>query len=192
MEVLSRQVSFSPTGREWAVVSGEGLHIYSLDDDMIFDPISLTEAITPAVIESKLASSEYGLALRLAIHLNEFALVNSVLEQTPYSSIAHVVRSVGPEQLERILQFVSKITEDSPHIEFYLQWCLELLQTHGVYMDKHRCTYMRAFRALHKVISSKYDELKKICAENKYALDFIQDHGTMLLKRQAATEQSEA
>ena len=177
------QVSFSPTGREWSIVSGEGLHIYSLDDDMIFDPISLTEAITPAAVEAKLAAAEYGLALRMAIHLNEFALVQTVLEQTPYRSVSHVVRSIGPEQLERLLQFVAKATSDSPHIEFYLQWCLELLRTHGRHMERHRGSFLRAFRAMHKAISTRHDELKAICNENKYTLDFIEDQAAMLLEK---------
>lgn len=55
VEVLTSQVAFSSTGREWAAVSGEGLHVYSLDNDMIFDPISLTEAITPAAVETRLS-----------------------------------------------------------------------------------------------------------------------------------------
>lgn len=183
------QVSFSPTGREWAIVSGEGLHIYSLDDDMIFDPISLTEAITPAAIVAKLAASEYSLALRMAIHLNEFALVMDVLEQTPYNSIAVVVRTVGPEQLERLLQFVCTVLEDSPHIQFYLQWCLELLQTHGMYMDRHRGSFLRAFRAMHKAVSTKHNELQAICNENKYTLDFIEDQAKLLLLQEQHEQQ---
>jgi len=181
VEVLTMQVAFSSTGREWATVSGEGLHVYSLDEDMIFDPISLTEAITPAAVESKLASGDYGLALRMAIHLNEFALVKDVMEGTPYDSIGPVVRSVGPEHLERLLQCVAKVTADSSHIEFYLQWCLQLLLTHGRYMDSHRSTFMRAFRAMHKAVQTRHDELKTMCDENKYTLDFIQDHAQLLL-----------
>jgi periodic tryptophan protein 2 len=183
VEVLTRQVSFSPTGREWAVVTGEGLHIYSLDEDLIFDPISLTEAITPAAVEAKLAATEYGLALRMAIHLNEFALIKNVMECTPYHAITAVVRTVGPEQLERLLQVVGKVLEDSPHIEFYLQWSLELLQTHGKYMDRNRASFMRAFRALHKAVSTKYADLNAICNENKYTLDFIEDHAALLMSQ---------
>lgn len=183
------QVAFSSTGREWAAVSGEGLHVYSLDEDMIFDPISITEAITPAAVLSKLALGDYGLALRMAIHLNEFALVKDVVEQTPFASIAYVVRSVGAEQLESLLQFIAKIAADSPHVEFYVQWSLELLQTHGMKMDKRRGTHMRAFRALHKSIQTRYDELKGICNENKYMMAFIQDHASLLLKKsEQATE----
>lgn len=180
VEVLTMQVNFSSTGREWATVSGEGLHVYSLDDDMIFDPISLTESVTPAAVETKLATGEYGVALRMALHLNEFALVKEVLEDTPYTSITHVVRSIGPEQLERLLQSIAKIMDKSPHIEFYLQWCLQLLQTHGRHMDKYRSSFMRAFRSMHKSVQTRHDELKTICNENRYTLDFIQDQARLV------------
>jgi len=93
VEVLTMAVSFSSTGREWAAVSGEGLHVYSLDEDMIFDPISLTEAITPAAVHSKLGLGDHGLALRMALHLNEASLVQEVMEHTPFSAIPLVVRS---------------------------------------------------------------------------------------------------
>jgi len=179
VEVLTMQVAFSSTGREWAAVSGEGLHVYSLDDDMLFDPISLTEAITPAAVENKLEEGEYSMALRMAVHLNEFGLVKQVLEEIPFASVSTIARTVGPEHLERLMNMIAKIMETSPHIQYYLQWCLELLQTHGMYMDKHRASFMRAFRAMHKTVQTRYDELKTICNENRYTLDFIEDQARL-------------
>mmetsp|Transcript_21485 Transcript_21485/g.27776 ORF Transcript_21485/g.27776 Transcript_21485/m.27776 type:complete len:231 (-) Transcript_21485:61-753(-) len=184
IEVLTRQIAFSSTGREWSAVSGEGLHVYSLDDDMIFDPIALTEAITPMAVEEKLNGKEFGVALRMALHLNEFSLVKQVLEATPYSSISHVVRSVGLEHLERLMQAMSKIFSTSPHIEFYLQWILEILQTHGMQMEKKRGLYMRAFRALFKVVNTRHEDLKKLSDENRFTLHFLKDHAKMVLERQ--------
>jgi len=176
VEVLTAQVSFSSTGREWAAVSGEGLHVYSLDEDMIFDPISLTESITPAAVEYKLASGGYSMALRMALHLNEASLITQVLEEIPFSSISSVARTVGPEHLERLMNTIAKVMETSPHIQYYLRWCLDLLRMHGVHMDKHRSSFMRAFRAMHKIVQTKHDELKTICNENTYMLDFIESH----------------
>lgn len=189
-EVLTLQVAFSSTGREWAAISGEGLHVFSLDEDMIFDPISLTEEITPAAVENKLAKGNHGLALRMAIHLNEFSLVKDVLEQTPYDSIPHIVRSLSlpNSELERLLQFVAKIMAVSPHIEFYLQWCLQLLQTHGMHMDRNRGSFMRAFRALYKGIHTRHEDLKTICNQNKYTLDFLESQSKQFLQESDKTE----
>lgn len=183
VEVLTRQIAFSSTGREWSAVSGEGLHVYSLDDDLIFDPIALTEEITPSAVESKLQSREYGVALRMAMHLNEFSLVQEVLEMTPFASIAHIVRSIGVEHLERLMQFIGKIFATTPHIEFFLQWILELLQTHGMTMEKrgNRGLYMRAFRLLFQVVHTRHEELKKMGDENRYTLAVLEDHAQRVL-----------
>ena len=186
VEVLTRQVAFSSTGREWSTVSGEGLHVYSLDDDLIFDPISLTQEITPSAVEAKVNAREFGLALRMALHLNEFSLVKEVLEVTPYSSIAHVVRSIGVEHLERLLQYVGKNFANTPHLEFYLEWILELLQTHGIQMEKQRGTYMRAFRALFQVVSARHEELKRMCDENRFSLCFLEDHAMLVCEGESA------
>jgi periodic tryptophan protein 2 len=192
VEVLTSQVSFSSTGREWAAVSSEGLHVYSLDEDMIFDPISLTENITPAAVESKIMSGDYSIALQMALHLNEFALVRQVLEETPFASITHVVRTIGPEQLERLMQYAAKIMETSPHVEFYLEWCLEVLKTHGIHMDKHRPLFMRAFRAMHKVVQTRHDELKTICNQNRYNLDFIATQARLVQSKKALEDEQAA
>jgi periodic tryptophan protein 2 len=73
--VPTSQEASSSSGREWVAVFGECLRIYSLDDDMIFYPIYLTEAITHVAVETRLAVGDFGIALQMAIHLNEYALV---------------------------------------------------------------------------------------------------------------------
>ena len=59
--MLTSQFSFSSTGREWASVSDEGLHVHSVEVDMIFYPFFLTEAITPAVVETQLSHEDFQL-----------------------------------------------------------------------------------------------------------------------------------
>lgn len=179
VEVLTREVAFSGTGREWAAVSGEGLHVYSLDEDMLFDPISLTEAITPSAVEEKLAKKEYSMALRYALHLNEHALVKQVLGEIPYKTIPHVVKTLSQNQLEPFINSVSKIMDSSPHIQYYLRWGLELLNQHGRHMEKHRGKFMRSFRAMHKIVQTKQDELKAMCNQNRYTLDFIENQARL-------------
>ena len=90
IEVRTIQVVFAPTGREWGLLSEEGLHIYSLDDDMIFDPISISESITPGRIEQKLSNGEYSIALRMALFLNEHHIIENVVDHIPYKSIEFV------------------------------------------------------------------------------------------------------
>jgi periodic tryptophan protein 2 len=177
VEVLTSQVAFSATGREWAAVSGEGLHVYSLDDEMVFDPIFLTENVTPSAVEAKLSLRQYDIAMRMAVHLNEFDLVKVVIERTPPSSIQQVIRAFGVENLERLLQFITKGMDNSPHVEFYLNWCLNMLQIHGTVIDNDRSVYMRALRSMFKVIQTRQDELRPLCDSNKY-IQFHILHGS--------------
>jgi len=100
--------------------------------------------------------------------------IKQVLEEIPYSSIAAVAKTIGPEQLERLMNTIAKVMETSPHVQYYLSWSLEMLKTHGVHMDKQRSSFMRAFRAMHKIVQTKHDEVKTICNQNRYTLDFIE------------------
>lgn len=50
-EARSSCVRFSPTGREWAVCTTDGLLLYSLDDATAFDPSELDESVTPEATE---------------------------------------------------------------------------------------------------------------------------------------------
>jgi len=94
IEVLTTAVAFSSTGREWGTFSNEGLRIYSLDDDCLFDPIALNEDITPVSVNQAIKFKQYGKALLMSMHLNESSLVQVVIESIPLSSIALVVKSI--------------------------------------------------------------------------------------------------
>jgi periodic tryptophan protein 2 len=174
VEVLTRQLGFSSTGREWAAVSGEGLHVYSLDDEMMFDPIQLSESVTPVAVQTKLNAGQYSLALRMAIYLNEVSLIKDVLDHTPYDKISLVVKSIDPLHLEHIMQVVSTRLADSAHVEFFLQWCLQLLEIHGLYMEKHRSLFMSCYRSMHKIIWTKKDDLKSVSDSNRYMLEYFE------------------
>jgi periodic tryptophan protein 2 len=204
IEIRTVQIVFANTGREWGVISEEGLHIYSLDDDMIFDPISMSEqeVITPATIEQKLSVREYGVALRMALYLNEYHIVQTVLEQIPYKSIEFVCRSIQHETnahvtktnkkngtshhqpLETLLQVIGTMIDESPHIEFYIQWLLMLLQMNGYLIECNRSIYLRVLRTLHKAIVTKQTDFYAICNENKYLLEFIETHATLMKQRE--------
>ena len=182
VEVLTHQVSFCSTGREWAAVSGEGwLQIYSLEDDLVFDPLALTEEITPASVLWKLSKSQYGLALSTALALNEVSLISQVLDGTPFSSISAVARQVNPEYLPSLLSALAKQVSVSPHLEFYLEWTLQLLMQHGLVVERqHRSRFLRSLRALYKEISKQYEDLKAAGNSNRYVLAFLEDHGKLM------------
>ena len=79
LEVRSSCVKFSSTGREWAAVTTEGLLCYGLDEDLIFDPIALTEDVTPSAVSKCVKSHQFGQGLVMALLLNEAPLIELVV-----------------------------------------------------------------------------------------------------------------
>ncbi|RLN88130.1 hypothetical protein BBJ28_00008100 [Nothophytophthora sp. Chile5] len=177
MEVLSKAVLFSPTGRAWAAATTEGLLIYGLDESMAFDPFELDEDITPDSIKQTLARQEYARALVMALHLNEEPLITRCVEGVPLASIPLVAQTLrGETYLQRLLQLLAKRLDRSPHLEFYLQWSLAVLNTHGQMLrddagSSSAC--LPTLRALQKSIARHLHDLAKICDDNQFTLSYL-------------------
>ncbi|XP_071547868.1 periodic tryptophan protein 2 homolog [Panulirus ornatus] len=85
-EVRVTSLTFSPTGRSWAASSSEGLLVYSLDSDWLFDPLNLDISNTPSAVKQKLKEEDYTTALMMAVHLNINILKQEVIETIPLHS----------------------------------------------------------------------------------------------------------
>ena len=101
MEVRTKGVKFSPTGRQWATASTEGLLIYSLDDTFIFDPYELDQDITPQSIRDILNKGEFLRALINSFRLNELWLIKEIFQSIPCSNINllanHFLKNIYPD-----------------------------------------------------------------------------------------------
>ncbi|KAJ5586229.1 hypothetical protein N7450_006016 [Penicillium hetheringtonii] len=99
-EVRVTCVDFAPTGRAFCAASTEGLLVYSLDTDFVFDPVDLDITITPstilATLEAAKAASESNTvdddntflkALIMAFRLNESKLIRAVYEAIPLQTL---------------------------------------------------------------------------------------------------------
>ena len=82
-EVRVSGLQFAPTGREFAATTTEGLLMFSLDSQQLFDPFELELDVTPMSTRSSLKQHDYGKALFMALKLNQPDLIREVIEQTP-------------------------------------------------------------------------------------------------------------
>lgn len=73
-----------PAGRCWAATSTEGLLIYSLDAQLLFDPFELDTSVTPARVRAALRQRDFTRAVLMAFRLNERALLQEALESVPW------------------------------------------------------------------------------------------------------------
>lgn len=72
-------------GRCWAATTTEGLLIYSLDTQMLFDPFELDTSVTPGQIRAALRQRDFTRAILMALRLNERKLVQEALESVPWA-----------------------------------------------------------------------------------------------------------
>ncbi|KAF8889622.1 quinon protein alcohol dehydrogenase-like superfamily [Infundibulicybe gibba] len=150
-EARTKCVRFSPTGRAWAAASTEGLLIYSLDDQISFDPFDLSIDLTPQSIAEVLASREYLKALVMAFRLNEKPLIQRVYESVPRGDIRLLARQVPEQYVAMLLRFVAEHLEHSPHLEF--DYC----------------------GALQKGLTDFEHSISKLCDENASTLSYLID-----------------
>lgn len=151
-EVRVPAVAFSPTGRAFCAASTEGLLIYSLDVALQFDPFDLDISVTPSSTLQTLAEHDYVKAIVMAFRLNERTLIRRIFEGVPVADIALVVKDLPTVYLARLIRFVARATEETPHLEFNLLWIKALLSTHGRFLKDNAGNFGAELRTVHRAI----------------------------------------
>lgn len=174
-------LQFSPTGQQWAAATTEGILIYSLGTDIVFDPWDLQINITPDSVRKSLGQKEYADALIMSLKLNEFSLINEVFESIPAVDVELIVKDLSQKYVEKLMQFLANLLEKSVHIEFYLNWIYSILSFHGLKLRNQK--NMPAIMALEKALIWKTQEIAKICDHNKYTIEYIRQLGEAISKK---------
>ncbi|KAI0169502.1 WD40-repeat-containing domain protein [Hypoxylon sp. FL1284] len=173
-EVRVNGVGFSPTGTAFCAASTEGLLIYSVDNDVQFDPFDLNMEVTPASTLAVLENEkDYLKALVMAFRLNEAQLINRVFLSVPHTDIPLVVEQFPTVYVARLLRFVAAQTEESPHIEFCLLWIKALVDKHGSWLTANRAKVDVELRVVARAIARMRNEIKRLADENVYMVDYL-------------------
>ncbi|KAK7874490.1 hypothetical protein R5R35_001573 [Gryllus longicercus] len=176
-EVRVYHLQFSPTGQAWAAATTEGILIYSLDANVVFEPFQLTLGVTPETVREKLSEEKWSEALMGSIKLNEPAIIQEIIEKIDVRNVELTVRSLPHAYMVRVLKYVATMLESSHHIEFYLTWIQSILTAHGPELCGSDTTIMPILLTLQKNITRKYEDLSKICDFNKYTIKFLLNLG---------------
>lgn len=174
--IRSTGVQFSPAGRSFSVASTEGLLIYSIDDVVAFDPFDLDVDVTVEATIEKLNDREYMTALLMAFRIGERSLIHQVYEAIPLGDIDLISRQLPEVYLERMMRFISSITEDSHHIEFNLLWIKSLLAYHGRYIVAHRRDFSMWLRGIQKFVTRLGKDIGSLADANGYTLQYLLEH----------------
>ncbi|KAF9891036.1 hypothetical protein FE257_005295 [Aspergillus nanangensis] len=185
-EVRVTSVDFSPAGRSFCAASTEGLLVYSLDTDFVFDPFDLDISITPSSILATLeaAKTAYASGTRdddntflkafiMAFRLNEQKILRAVHEAIPPPDVPFVVRTLPTVYLPRLLRFIAKAAEETPHLEFNLIWIESLFSSHGRYFKENSGTFAPELRSVQRAIDDIRENLKRLTEKNAYDLNYL-------------------
>ena len=172
-EVRVSAVAFSPTGRAFCAASTEGLVVYSLDNTLQFDPFDLDLDITPITTLEAVKEKDFLRALVMAFRLSENPLIRRVYEATPVDDVSLVVKQLPTVYLARLLRFVAQATDESPHLEFNLQWTEALLRAHGPYLKDNMPLFASELRMVQKAITKIQSDLARLADDNVYSLGYL-------------------
>ncbi|XP_026745468.1 periodic tryptophan protein 2 homolog [Trichoplusia ni] len=177
-EVRVHCVRFSPTGDSFAVAATEGLLMYSQNAgiDGTFRPYRLEASSTPYAVKQLLSQGEWGSALVGGLQLNELAVIQQCVEAVPPADINLTVSNLDDDYAARLLGWVSRLLEDSRHLEHLLLWVRAAVTV------KRRKFPHSVLLALEKVLTVKYSQISKICDFNKYTIRCIKTVGNLAPK----------
>lgn len=164
---------YSPTSRSFSASSTEGLLVYSVDDDVLFDPFDLDLDVTVDTALEKLQNKEYLLSLVMAFRLGEQGLIHRVFESIPVGDIEIIAKELPQVYLLKLLRFIGNLAETSNHVEFNLIWIQALVTYHGRFIMNNRHEFVSSLRQLQKSLRLVNKEFNKVAGSNIYFLRFV-------------------
>lgn len=172
-EVQTKGLRFSPAGRSWAAATTEGLLIFSLDGSIAFQPEGLDIDVTPKRILELSELNSHSKALNYAFRLNEDKYLVRVIENIQIKDIENLVQGIPRTFLGKIMEFIGKQLEKSPHFQFYLTWCKHLLSCHGPYIKSSSRSLLPVLRLLQKNLARHSSAMTSLCDNNTYTLKYL-------------------
>lgn len=133
-----------------------------------------------------LPPGHYARAFLLALHLGDAALVRRVIDATPLAAVRLVASAIPSTFLARLLEIIAAsllpdhaeggaavAVAPTPHLEFALVWCLALLDANGSTLRSHPGLFASGLRGVQRALLHHRDTLGRLCATNRYLLEFL-------------------
>uniref|UniRef100_A0AC35G765 Periodic tryptophan protein 2 n=1 Tax=Panagrolaimus sp. PS1159 TaxID=55785 RepID=A0AC35G765_9BILA len=172
-------VDFNPTNRSFAVVSTEGIALYSLDNKRRFDPFDLEVDVTPLNVKQSLQREEYTRALSMSLRLNQRDLVRTVVFSIHWEKVKYIVAKLSIVYIEKLLKMFADEYQYFFSTEFHLfhKWLSAIFACHGQELKNpsvsSRQQVLASLTALQQVISTQNQQVINPISEAKSTLEFL-------------------
>jgi len=186
-ELITHCLRFSPSGRDWAAATTQGLQLFSVDPALLFVPIDLDVTVTPQAVTQALATQQYPLALSFSLQLGEGDIIRTAVGATPIDAVPIVVRSLDKRLLGDLMRFLADELVTSRHMEFYLAWVSALMTYFGPFLQADPVPYQAALRSLVRAVGGLEREIQRSADDNHHTLAFLQTQRPFL---EAALQQA--
>ena len=85
--IRATDLAFFANGRSLAVCCTEGVLIWSLDSEFVFDPLDLDPGITPLSITQLSRQGDHSMALIGALRIGQSSLIEEIISRIPDSTL---------------------------------------------------------------------------------------------------------
>lgn len=167
-QVKVTSVSFSPHGREFSLVTTEGLLVYSLDEQERFLPLALGKDVSKPAVIASLIREEYSVALILSLKLSEEDLIKDVFYRIPDDQVSSVVQNLKGRELLSFIRFLNREVEKSLELGLILNWTQQIVKWHSRILKG-----ISEIKPLIRGLSVQYKKLSWMCRDNTYLLNYL-------------------
>lgn len=161
-------LAFSVTGQSFAVVTSEGLLVYSTLDSERFAPVNLSIEVTSENVVKAVIQEEYATGLLLALKLGDEALQREVLYRVPLKTVEEVVLNITGQELLKLTALLSSELAQSKRIEFLLAWVQAVMKWHSKALKG-----VKDLRGVQKAVADHFQRLESLCNSNLYTIRYL-------------------
>ncbi|GJQ09335.1 hypothetical protein GpartN1_g1126.t1 [Galdieria partita] len=172
--IRTREVKFSPTGAMFAVVTTEGLILFSSEDSFVFDPVDLQVDATPENALYLYQNKAYSSAVIIGLRLNDQTLLETFLNGIAMEDISDVIAQIPTKYFCRLLTFLVCRLDSDVHLVDNLFWIRNLLHLQlREALKQDASQVLNLLKSARLRISRYKDTLLKITTENTHILEYL-------------------
>lgn len=158
----------------WVAATTEGMLLYSLATETLFDPTNLTEDTSVPAMHRLIGTGSYLKALLVAVRLADPEHIRHVMYSVPPDDMPRLVAAMPSAVAVTLFHAAAAHVGESPHIEYVLAWAQTICEAHGPTLQRApRTSIMPAFRALQRGLQETTVRLRPAVEKCTHLLDYV-------------------